>query len=95
MLGLWRGRSGDRIAEVRLRGLFENELRIRIDYGITKLRPITVDTQLGKQLGFKVKEGSVMLYLEQIDYDPDRIPLILSHEYHVADFCEFTIYRKH
>ncbi len=75
--------------------VFENELHIRIDYGITRLRPVTVEAQLGKQLGFNVKEGSVMLYLEQIDYDPDRTPLILSHEYHVADFCEFTIYRKH
>jgi len=75
--------------------VFENELRIRIDYGITKLRPVTVDAKLGKKLGFKVKEGSVMLYLEQVDYDPERTPLILSHEYHVADFCAFTIYRKH
>ena len=78
-----------------LYSLFENELRIRIDYGITHLRPITADAKLVKQLGFKVKEGAVMLYLEQIDYDPDRVPLLLSHEYHVADFCEFTIYRKH
>jgi GntR family transcriptional regulator len=74
--------------------VLDEKLHIRLDHAIAKLRPIKVDSQLVKQLRIGVPSGSVMLYLEQIDYDRDRKPVVLSYEYHVADFSTFTIYRR-
>jgi DNA-binding GntR family transcriptional regulator len=34
------------------------------------------------------------MYIEQIDYDRDGQPLLVSIEYHIPDVYEFTVYRK-
>jgi GntR family transcriptional regulator len=74
--------------------IFEDELHITIDHGIAKIRPIKADVQLMKQLNLELPPGSVMLYLEQLDFDRDQRPVILSYEYHVSDFCTFTVFRQ-
>jgi len=74
--------------------VLERELNVIIDHGIAKLRPIKADTQLLKQLDLDIPVGSVMLYLEQLDYDRDQRPVLLSYEYHVSDFSTFTVYRR-
>jgi GntR family transcriptional regulator len=73
--------------------VFEQDLSIPVDYGIAKLQPVKVNAWLMKEIGLNLPPGSVMLYLEQVDFDRDRQPILLSREYHVADFCEFTVYR--
>lgn len=74
--------------------VFADELHIGIDHGIAKLRPIKADVHLLKQLHLDLPPGSVMLYLEQLDFDRDQRPVLLSYEYHVADFCSFTVFRR-
>jgi DNA-binding GntR family transcriptional regulator len=74
--------------------ILENELSIAIDYGIAKLRPVKMNAQSLKQMGLDLPAGSVMLYLEQVDYDRNRQPVAVSYEYHVSDFCEFKVYRR-
>jgi GntR family transcriptional regulator len=74
--------------------VFEDELHIVIDHGIAKIRPIKADARLMKQLHLDLPAGSVMLYLEQLDFDPDHRPILFSHEYHVSDFCAFTVFRQ-
>ena len=74
--------------------VFEQELHIAVDYGIAKIRPIKVDARVVKQIGMDIPNGSVMFYIEQLDFDRNRQPVMLSLEYHVADFCTFTIYRR-
>ena len=74
--------------------VFADELHISIDHGIAKLRPIKADVHLLKQLHLRLPSGSVMLYLEQLDFDRDQRPVLLSYEYHVADFCSFTVFRR-
>jgi GntR family transcriptional regulator len=73
--------------------VFEDELHITIDHGIAKIRPIKADARLIKQLNLDLPAGSVMLYLEQLDFDPDQRPVLFSYEYHVSDFCTFTVFR--
>jgi GntR family transcriptional regulator len=74
--------------------IFKGSLSVNIEYGVTRLRPVKVNADLMKHLGLNLPAGSVMLYLEQIDFDRNRRPIYLSHEYHVADFCNFTIFRR-
>ena len=63
-----------------------------VDYGIARLRPLQADADTAKKL--EIKEGSVLIRLEQVDYDARGEPLIASHEDHVAEVSNFTIYRK-
>jgi DNA-binding GntR family transcriptional regulator len=42
----------------------------------------------------KVRSGSQLLYLRQVDYDRDGAPILLSHEHHVADAFEFSVVRR-
>jgi len=74
--------------------VFADELHISIDHGIAKLRPIKADARLLRQLHLHLPSESVMLYLEQLDYDRDQRPVLLSYEYYVADFCSFTVFRR-
>lgn len=74
--------------------VFEDELHITIDHGIAKIRPIKADVRLMKQLHLDLPAGSVMLYLEQLDFDRDQHPVLFSYEYHVSDFSTFTIFRR-
>ncbi len=74
--------------------IFESEFGLTVDYGISRLWPIKVNATQMKQLGLELPADSVMLFLEQVDYDRNRRPFYLSYEYHVADFCAFTIFRR-
>jgi DNA-binding GntR family transcriptional regulator len=41
-----------------------------------------------------VKSGALLLYLRQVDYDREGVPVLLSHEHHVADAFEFSVVRR-
>lgn len=73
--------------------VFERELAISIEYGIAKISPIEVSSLTMKKIGLNLPVGTVMLYLEQLDFDRDRQPRMISYEYHVPGFCSFSIYR--
>jgi GntR family transcriptional regulator len=74
--------------------IFESEFDLTVDYGISRLRPVKVNATQMRQIGLDLPADSVMLFLEQVDYDRNRRPFYLSCEYHVADFCAFTIFRR-
>ncbi len=81
------------IHKVSLYRIFEEDLHQPIDYGITRLRPIVADTQFIRQFELDIPKGSAVLYMEQLDYSRNREPLLLSYEYHLAEYSSFTIYR--
>jgi GntR family transcriptional regulator len=74
--------------------VFEQDLHLLIEYGIAKLHPVKVDAAFINEFDLLLSKGSIMLYMEQIDFDRNRQPVNLSFEYHVADFCTFTVYRR-
>jgi len=80
--------------ELSLYKLFETHLGIVLDYGIARLRPIQLNAESSIHVGYEFPSDSVMLYLEQVDYDRNREPIVLSIEYHIAGFSEFTVYRR-
>jgi len=78
--------------ESSLYKVMQTYLGLTIDYGITKIRPISAEASIAQKL--MVPEGSVLMYLEQVDYDAAGQPLLASQEYHVADVYTFSVYRK-
>ena len=78
--------------EMSLYSIMEDRLGLTLDYGVARIRPTTVVAHLAQQLN--VVEGSLLMYVEQIDYDDAGTPLLVSYEYHIPEVYEFTVYRK-
>jgi GntR family transcriptional regulator len=49
-------------------------------------------TRLARLLG--VRRGTPLIHIDQVDYDPDGHPVMLSHEWHVADAFELIVTRR-
>lgn len=75
-----------------LYAVMEDRLGLILDYGVASIRPTTAVEPLTRELN--VAEGSLLMYVEQIDYDDGGTPLLVSYEYHVPEVYEFTVYRK-
>jgi DNA-binding GntR family transcriptional regulator len=63
-----------------------------VQHGVVTLEPMKAGRAMGRRL--KIDPGSLVLYLRQIDYGRDGQPVLLSHEYHVADAFEFSVLRR-
>jgi GntR family transcriptional regulator len=72
--------------------LLERELGIVIRRGIVVIRPANADDELANRL--RVPAGTLLLYLQQVDYDMDGRPVLLSHEHHLADAFEIAVVRR-
>lgn len=63
-----------------------------VEHGVVSFEPAHADRGLAKRLG--VKTGELLLYMRQVDYGREGEPLLLSHEYHLAEAFEFTVVRR-
>jgi GntR family transcriptional regulator len=72
--------------------LLEHEARIVVQRGVASLRPANADRRLADLLA--VPEGTLLLYIHQVDFDGEGRPVLLSHEHHVADAFEITVVRR-
>lgn len=72
--------------------LLHRDLGIVVRQGIASLRPANADRQLAANL--HVPEGTLILYVLQVDYDLEGRPVLLSHEHHLADAFEITVVRR-
>lgn len=70
----------------------EQELGMAIAYATAWLRPMIADTNMAGSLD--VPLHSPILYLEQIDYDPEGTPLLLTDEYFAGDSFIFSVHRS-
>ena len=71
---------------------FRDDLKLDMGYANAWLRPMVADAGMAKKL--EVPLHSPILYIEQLDYDVDGIPLLLTDEYFAADAFIFSIYRS-
>ena len=84
----------DRLRErLSIQRVLQEDLGIVLDHAVTQMHPIKADRHLLKTLRLDVAPGSVMLVLEQTDFDREQRPVTTGHEYHVAEFCNFAILR--
>jgi DNA-binding GntR family transcriptional regulator len=81
-----------RLAAGSIYELMERELGIAIHHGVASFAPVRATKGLASQL--RVSRGSLLLYLQQVDYDQEGRPVLSSHEHHVADAFEFTLIRR-
>ena len=62
------------------------------DHATATLRAVEATTGTAKVLG--VKRGKPLLYIEEIDYDRDGTPVMLSREWHVSEAFDVRINRQ-
>lgn len=74
-------------------GYLEQELNLVIDHATAWLRPMIADTNIARSL--EVPLHSPILYLEQIDYDTEGNPLLLTDEYFAGDSFTFSVHRSY
>lgn len=63
-----------------------------VDGASAQLIPVTAERRLAQLLA--VEPGTPLLHIEQVDFDRDRNPVMLSSEWHVADAFELHINRR-
>ena len=73
-------------------GYLEQELNLAIAYATAWVRPMIADTNIARSLD--VSLHSPILYLEQIDYDSEGNPLLLTDEYFAGDSFTFSVHRS-
>src|SRR5918999_2245507 len=82
----------DRLGSGSLYELLEGELGVVVRQGVASIRPANAGPEVSDLLD--VPEGTLLLYLLQVDYDAEGRPVLLSHEHHLADAFEITVVRR-
>jgi GntR family transcriptional regulator len=62
------------------------------DHATATLRAVASTTQTARVLG--VRRGRPLLYIEEVDFGRDGIPVMLSREWHVSEAFDVRINRK-
>jgi GntR family transcriptional regulator len=70
----------------------EQELNLTIGHATAWLRPMVADTNMARSL--EVALHSPILYVEQIDYDTEGNPFLLTDEYYAGDSFTFSVHRS-
>jgi GntR family transcriptional regulator len=81
-----------KLAGGSLYDLVERDLGVVIHHGVASFTPVRATKAHATKL--RVSRGSMLLYLQQVDYDQEGRPVLSSHEHHVADAFEFTLIRR-
>lgn len=91
---LVRGNTFDpnRLLQESLYEILEYEFGQVIEYGSAQILPAAATPEIAKMLA--IPEGSLLLYIVQIDYAMGDRPLVHSREYHLPDAFDFMIRRR-
>jgi GntR family transcriptional regulator len=87
-----RERVVQQMLERSIYEVLERDLGIVIHHGVARFRPVRADHAVAGRLG--VPRGELLLYLWQVDYAQDGVPVVSSHEFHLADAFDFTVVRR-
>jgi DNA-binding GntR family transcriptional regulator len=82
----------ERLGNGSLYELLQRELGVVVEHGVATVRPLLASPQVAKLLD--QPRSALLLFLHQVDYDLEGRPVLLSHEYHVADAFELTVVRR-
>ena len=70
----------------------EEKYNQKVDYGVAKIIPTLAKSEISKRLEIAAK--SVVLLIDQVDYNIKNQPILYSQEYWRHDIFEFTIFRR-
>ena len=69
----------------------EDEIGLEKSYATAWLRPVVADLDMAQKLNVPIQ--SPILYIEQLDFDTEGVPLLLTDEYFAAGAFIFSISR--
>ena len=72
--------------------LLEKKYNHSIDYGVATIIPIESDAKISQKL--KIKKGTPLLLIDQINYDRNDRPLMCCREYWISNIFKFTLFRR-
>lgn len=64
----------------------------KVDYGTARIIPTLAGAEVSKRL--KIGVRSVVLSIDQVDYNMENRPILYSQEYWLKDVFGFTIFRR-
>lgn len=70
----------------------ERAFGVPIHHGIATFAPAKADRTTAQKLN--VPRNTLVLYLQQVDFDDGGRPVLSSHEWHLADAFDFTVIRR-
>ena len=68
------------------------DIGVRLQGGVAEVVPARADESLARRL--KVRAGSLLLRLDQVDFDPNGRPVLFSEEFLVSELLSVQVYRK-
>jgi GntR family transcriptional regulator len=68
------------------------ERGLPVHHGVASIEPATATGDVAERLG--VPAGALLLSLFQLDSTVEGTVVLVSHEHHLADAFEFTVYRR-
>jgi GntR family transcriptional regulator len=80
------------IGEGSLYTLLEDRFNIALASSLLRLMPIKASRVMAKELS--IKQGDLLLFLQQTDAGNDGVPILYSEEYFVSQRFEFVVMRK-
>ena len=87
-----RGMSSDDLAVGSLYELLEQELGIELSGSILRLKPVKANKIMAGILS--IKPGDLLMYLQQVDNNRGKSPVLYSEEHFVADRFGFVVMRR-
>jgi GntR family transcriptional regulator len=79
------------LTENSLYRTLERNLGVNIGDAVATLTPVIATSELARRL--EVQEGAPLLLMDQIAYNRNHEPIIMSAQYHVTGFNSFIVYR--
>lgn len=70
----------------------EERLGIELTNSMLRIQPVKASKYIARRLD--IKQGALLLLLEQTDTNTNNVPILYSEEYFVADRFEFIVYRR-
>jgi GntR family transcriptional regulator len=70
----------------------DREFGVAIHHGVARFVPMKANGTTAQRLG--VRRNTLVLYLQQVDFDDGGRPVLSSHEWHLADAFDFTVIRR-
>jgi GntR family transcriptional regulator len=81
-----------RLDGISIYDFLEQYCGIQVDHGIARIQPALTDPHLSGLLA--VPEQTLLMCLDQTDYDTSGRPVLHSLEFHLADAFEFSVVRR-
>jgi GntR family transcriptional regulator len=82
----------DAVQTGSLYAYIEGTLGIELTNSMLRIEPLKAPAAIANMLG--IRTGSLLMFLKQIDTNPDNLPILYSEEYFIADRFDFIIARR-